>query len=550
MEKLTSNIKEHLIHCKELAIKDPQKAYQMAENLLKIAKDTSDKCLEAEAYYLMAYADRVMSEASKGLKNALKSLDYFKMYQCKKGCAKVENLIGIFYFYYGVYTDAMEYFMLALQNNSGRDLNLEASIYNNLGEVYREAEKFDEALKYYQKALTLSQKHDFLKNIAPIYVNIGEIAFLKQDYSEASHWWENAKILLEKEENVVHLSEIEVRLARIALVNKAYNEAENIIARAIHRLKAVNNGFYHVEALILMSEVLEAQNKCPIETLEGALEVALQFNLDYKVSLIHLKMADHFEGKCQYDKALNAYKNFHSKEKEIEASNLSRRLELLSIEIDPAKRLRVPLEYNRIYDRLKKDMSKSQKELERIKRHNRTLLIENQIDALTGLYNRRGIDENFRVLFKENPSFTGVVYLLDIDYFKKFNDQYGHQEGDQCLKQIATFLKSRESSQSFWGRYGGEEFIGCHAFLTEEEALDFANQLRMRIQNDFVMYDLNKNSISTEVTVSIGGAFGQINPTSLNQTIYQADLALYKAKNNGRNQVLVEKLDLSNQGAR
>ena len=159
-------------------------------------------------------------------------------------------------------------------------------------------------------------------------------------------------------------------------------------------------------------------------------------------------------------------------------------------------------------------------------------------DAMTSLYNRRYFDETFDISLKiqQRTKQTLVFIIMDIDFFKKYNDTYGHQAGDAAIKIVAKNLKNslnRANDMAF--RLGGEEFGVLCTGLDAFQAFDFANSIRKKIENEKVEH--KKNNASKYLTVSMGLIV--VGPSNINDIYKCADKALYKAKENGRNQVVI-----------
>jgi len=164
-------------------------------------------------------------------------------------------------------------------------------------------------------------------------------------------------------------------------------------------------------------------------------------------------------------------------------------------------------------------------------------------DALTGLYNRRyffkaAANEIARIKRSKKSFCLGI---MDVDHFKKFNDQYGHQNGDKCLTHVAHLALKTIREMDLLARYGGEEFI----FLFPEASLDQGFAVAERIRNFIADTGvvLSDNTSAT-VTVSIGLRLveefeGQTTNGLLKIAIRQADVALYMAKDKGRNKIIV-----------
>ena len=154
-------------------------------------------------------------------------------------------------------------------------------------------------------------------------------------------------------------------------------------------------------------------------------------------------------------------------------------------------------------------------------------------DYLTGLYNRRYFFEQSKNRIKQQRhSEHMAVALLDIDFFKKINDTYGHDAGDIVLKQLGKMLQKAFIGRDIVARYGGEEFCFFLLNHTKDQALQRLEDLRMQIETDsFILSD----GRILKVTASIGVYVGLIN--TFEEALNIADKGLYQAKENGRNQV-------------
>ena len=166
------------------------------------------------------------------------------------------------------------------------------------------------------------------------------------------------------------------------------------------------------------------------------------------------------------------------------------------------------------------------------------LLRLSNTDSLTGLQNRRAIDHHLRLLW-DNWSKKGegfAVLLIDVDFFKKYNDRYGHQEGDKCLMTVGNALQDAiiDHGASI-GRYGGEEFIVLVPFKSKQQVGELAETIRHTVEELSLAHDQRRDGTFI-VTVSIGASFTRPNPDGkLEKIINEADRALYIAKGNGRN---------------
>ena len=168
-------------------------------------------------------------------------------------------------------------------------------------------------------------------------------------------------------------------------------------------------------------------------------------------------------------------------------------------------------------------------------RLNKQILRDAEMDFLTQLANRRYIDQAF-LRFTPPEGVTGTLGLLliDVDFFKRINDTYGHQEGDLVLKQVASCISAIIRGGDIAGRYGGDEFIVLLPTADVHAIAAVAKRLQDKIHADDMLTARN-------VTLSIGCASQTSTQTTYDskQLLKQADDALYHAKENGRNQFVV-----------
>jgi len=158
------------------------------------------------------------------------------------------------------------------------------------------------------------------------------------------------------------------------------------------------------------------------------------------------------------------------------------------------------------------------------------------IDGLTKIYNRRYInmisEERFKLAQKDS-NFKMSVIMIDIDFFKKVNDTYGHQTGDMILKSVSDLLKNNVRDTDIVGRYGGEEFI---IILNSDlqGAITVAEKIRSKVELMLIQSENNKINLS----ISLGVAAFSYNLRNVNELIKNADENLYIAKKSGRNKVV------------
>ncbi len=181
---------------------------------------------------------------------------------------------------------------------------------------------------------------------------------------------------------------------------------------------------------------------------------------------------------------------------------------------------------------------------EQLKLRNEELVEISITDPLTGLYNRRFFDmklqEELHRSLRQKTSLS--LILCDIDYFKLYNDHYGHQEGDECLRFVSQLIKRTfRRSGEVPARYGGEEFSIILPNLSQDEAFEIANTLRNLINTSKLPHE--KSKVADHVTLSMGISTytpspDESEPITPKELINLADENLYLAKERGRNQIV------------
>ncbi|HEY8567478.1 MAG TPA: PleD family two-component system response regulator [Beijerinckiaceae bacterium] len=159
-------------------------------------------------------------------------------------------------------------------------------------------------------------------------------------------------------------------------------------------------------------------------------------------------------------------------------------------------------------------------------------------DPLTGLYNRRYLDNHLGTVFDEaaRRGRHVSVLILDLDRFKAINDTYGHDAGDEVLREFATRIRAQTRGIDVVARFGGEEVVVLVPDTPLEGARIVAERIREQVRAE--PFSINRGARAIPVTVSIGVAARQAGDASPSEILKRADVALYQAKNEGRNRVV------------
>ncbi|MGH8257977.1 MAG: diguanylate cyclase [Steroidobacteraceae bacterium] len=167
---------------------------------------------------------------------------------------------------------------------------------------------------------------------------------------------------------------------------------------------------------------------------------------------------------------------------------------------------------------------------QRVQRQNRLLLRMSSIDSLSGLLNRRYWEEAVNAALRRDGSADAAMLLIDIDHFKRVNDQYGHAAGDELVRRLGAIVRNNLRQGDLAGRYGGDEFA---VMLADADALA-TERVAERIRSG-IACSLLGNVPGMHCTVSIGVAQGRADLRTAAEWLEEADAALYRAKLAGRN---------------
>jgi diguanylate cyclase (GGDEF)-like protein/PAS domain S-box-containing protein/putative nucleotidyltransferase with HDIG domain len=211
---------------------------------------------------------------------------------------------------------------------------------------------------------------------------------------------------------------------------------------------------------------------------------------------------------------------------------------ITGLQSEITERKKAEKQLKKSFDELRFALASEKILMDELDKKNKELIELSITDGLTGLYNHRFLQERFDFEYKRMKRYGGIIscMMIDIDHFKMINDNFGHQFGDQVLRQLSNILKANSREVDICGRYGGEEFMVV-TNLNAEDTLKFASKLHAAIEQ----YEFINGNQKVHVTVSIGIAECKTDIHSRQELIERADSALYNAKKDGRNLIRVWK---------
>ena len=528
---------------KKISFKQPSLAFDMSKEAYEMAKENKLGLEEAYALFAMALACRSMTKLNDCFNYAFDAFKLFEIYNNPLGVAGTLNIIGVVYFYNAMYEAALENFLRALHLlEETEDYLIMSKIFNNMGEVYKEVGNLEESLISYNKALDLCEKHKYMANIAVILENMGEIYFRKKDYAYSFECYKKSYDILIEHDNITALSEVENSIGKLYFIQKEYDKARTCYNNALAQLEGIENKFFTIDVLINLAELEMLENEeLVLFYLGKAIKYGEEINARKKLSKIYKIMTEFYERKGDFRLSLEFYKRYHIMEQEIETTVISHKLEIIKIELSKLFSGEEAEKITKLNKQLENDIGNQNVLLDKMEKANRNLSAEVISDELTNIPNRRGVKCYIDQVWKESEikPINLALLMIDIDYFKRYNDYHGHLEGDTCLKKVADCLKNVFGSRyGILGRFGGEEFVCFIKDLEYKELVDLTELLRSSIEKLYINYIWN--NVCYPVTISIGGVYGCSSVFNSAQDMYLiADKKLYKAKNKGRNKVFL-----------
>ncbi|NMR27963.1 GGDEF domain-containing protein [Pseudoalteromonas sp. NEC-BIFX-2020_015] len=428
-----------------------------------------------------------------------------------QGHASPKILIGLGFtnFYMKNYDKAIEYTQQAIDAYPKNHLLL-TELYANLAAMYVDKKQYEDALIAINEAERVAHFHNIFDRVA-IIINKGTIYAELGQHQKAIKYYLNAFDITDKNNDLIHkptvisnLAQSNQSLGNHKLAADYFEQAHQIFTGESQLIKRLENYPPMIE------------NYQSLGNYKRALELMIEYKAlnDESTTLTAKEKFD--QSQAAYDLASKEKSLIEAKLVQIRNENAILRLYgLIAFSI-----LLITFIY--IAYRLKNSAYLQVKEL----------AIR---DQLTDLFNRRALHDIFqlemnRVSRNKN---TFSVILLDIDHFKTLNDTYGHDYGDTVLQKVANTLQSSIRSMDKVARWGGEEFLIFLPETNKQQASHLAEKLRLAISD----IKLTHKTHTLTVTVSLGVSEYQ-HQSDYKDLVKQADLALYKAKESGRNQVI------------
>ena len=504
-----------------------------AEKLLKEARKLQDDALIGFTCYYLAEASYTFSlDHDKFKSTVVRAMEHLQLASEFSLLGKCYNLLGIDALLRGTMSLGMDYLMTALRYcNSNDETNLRGVVNSNIGHIYADLGDYTEALHYLKDAITDIQRYPddqmYFRDMLLCYTMEGNY-YLKQNrhlekarscLKKANSIWKKSPLLQDVNDELI-LSILRIKVQHYSGL-QAERDAE------IHNLLELLKNFQGLADLVedicdVGLFLLEIGDLDSTRTLLQLTEPSLS-SLDVpsmKIQITQLKIEYYTKAGLEAERLKTAGLYY----------DLSREL-----------RLNEAVSYKFSID-IRRSMEEMRLSQEKIQQENLRLLRQAEYDQLTGLPNRyhlnRFSEQAFDRAFQNQSSLA--MEILDIDYFKEYNDTYGHQAGDICLQQISEQIRylTRNHPDVYSARYGGDEFVIIYEGMTDDEVTSLAASLRNRIRDLAILHETSK--IDSCITVSQG--IRNSVPKEGNKLwdyMYTADNALYSVKKHRKGEIVL-----------
>ncbi len=544
------------------------------EKALAIYTDLNEIKSMARTFNTLAEAQRYLGNLVLALDYALQSLALHGQIDDAEGRAKALMGAGIIYRHIGRYEQSLKHVHQAhkyykkVNNATGI-----AKTSNQIGHIYFRLQQFDQARSFYMLSISLPEEKVEPKTLATALRESAIIDWNKGNYASATLLAKKADDIYRDSNDKAKQSKTQRILANIKRDENNVSSALNYYRESLALATEIESDVYQIKTLIpLAAMLIDTNMEEAVRLLKSALTLAREnghkaYTLE---SYRYLRLAEKTKG--------NLAVSLQYAEQEIALSKVIQEdINNNELALEKAKlhslRLEIELETLREKNKLDKlELARKNNEIEIAqqattiseleltknryasvalalllavclililliyrrfivsKQRNQELGYLATRDPLTNCFNRRVLFDLMKRDFARNPqSEDYCVIMIDIDYFKSINDSYGHTVGDSVLRGVANTLQSCVRQNDVVARFGGEEFCIVLPDTSSHQAMRIAENMRETIQ--VCRFD------DIAITCSLGVTSIRFNATTPSELIDQADLALFKSKSLGRNQV-------------
>ena len=511
-------------------MQDAELTLKYCNDIIQYGLKMKDDSLIAFGYYYCGVVYYVLNDGTHFFEAVTNALAYLSKVDEWDMMARCYNFLGITAMNRGNAVIAAEYYMNAIEHaRKGENETFANTVSVNVGALNIICGRYEEAVtvlipvyEYFSEHKSMERYSDYMlalyQNLSKAYLCCGKLEEAKKCFDSIHREYEM------NDENYVAVTVLCAEAMYYHIMGDDIN-CEKIIAR-IHKATNPNVPImdmfddYYDYCKVLLDRNKSEEFWHVIETVEPMVKTLDFTNLQLKIIGLKIKYYRKHGQSAEYLQAAGLYYEL-SERSEVETRTMM----------------------NNVLN-LRKSLENVKRENEQMEKENRRLLAKSETDPLTKLGNRFRLndvsEEIFRQCLYDGTSLT--VEILDIDDFKGYNDTNGHQQGDECLIQIAQALKTMEKEHgAFVARYGGDEFILIYQNITKEEAVSYAEELRQKVMD--LKIPFAKSPVADVVTITQGLCWDiPISGNRMWDYLHVADTMLYRTKKKKRNNYCVGNL--------
>lgn len=511
--------------------KDAELSLKFCKDIVNYGMTVGDHNLIGFGYFYRGETYYLLNDGVHFFEEISKALDYLNKAQDWELMGKCYNFLGIWATNRGNAPIALDYYLNGINYCQKIQLFHQEAIMNvNVGALnmqcgrYREAQAYLEKAYEYIKTEVNEQGYDSYMMI--IYASLAKAAIHQGNMTEAEEYFRRA--YHDHWKNVDEMDRLTI-LCTEALYNhvrKDYVKRDHCIAQIqsfIHGQMPIldmSDDLYEYAKLLLDAEK-EEEFWAVIDLLEPMIKNCNIIHMQLQIISLKIQLYRKKGQSAEYLQAAGYYYEL-SEIKEREMQEMINNVLNLRRSLESVNRARQEMEVQ-----------------------NRILLEKSEIDPLTKIANRFRLNDHSEEIFERvlRMESTIAVEMLDVDYFKEFNDNYGHQSGDGCLQAVADALREMTNRHNaFCARYGGDEFVIIYEDISYEEAISCAKELKGLVRDKNIPHKYSK--AIPFVTISQGLCWGRPKEgQQIEDFLHTADSMLYKVKQKCRNNYCVGKIE-------
>lgn len=515
-------------------LNDPKKALILSGEILSRVSLYDDPDIYFRAKFCICRAQWITGDFPNALLSAGELIKTADEVDNPKYIAKGHHISGNVYIQTKSYTKALKHFLTSLEYlKETRDLDTKSGVLNNIGEIYSELEEYDKAERYYIQCNEISSTFDNKRNFGISYLNLANISHLRGKQVKALNQIKIAKdIFLTTNDNVGIAYSVMMESDILSEMGD-YNKAVKDLKKARQILLESKDKFNLMRINEKILSIYRKTGQCSDfkELAVYSIEFARTISSHEWISTFSFLLSEFHEKDGNIEKAFEYYKQAHENKTKYFDEMMEQNKKNIEIHFD-VKRAEAENKLIASYN-------------EKLEKLNNTLMELSRVDSMTQIPNRRRFTEFLNDILSIN-SRAGLpvgLLLIDVDHFKQYNDNYGHVNGDSALKEIAYALKKCTSrSGDFLARYGGDEFVIVLPNTDSNGSSIIAERILNIIRTRQIKHEYSR--VRPYITLTIGGYCEIPNPdTTLESMVQNADRALYRAKDEGRNCFVLERSD-------